>query len=84
MAADGRPRRLLVVRAGAPWARRIVERREYRRVVERHGPTHTVRVDREAERLSAAGLDVIATESRGRLSRYALGHRVTGTPLWVR
>jgi HD superfamily phosphohydrolase len=71
-------------RAGAPWARRIVERREYRRVVERHGPTHTVRVDREAERLSGAGLDVIATESRGRLSRYALGHRVTGTPLWVR
>ncbi|MCB9662719.1 MAG: HD domain-containing protein [Alphaproteobacteria bacterium] len=58
-----------------PWARRIVEHREYRRVVERHGVGRDVDVGREARQLEGAGIDTIVTESTGRLSRYALGRR---------
>jgi HD superfamily phosphohydrolase len=58
-----------------PWARRIVRREPYRRVVERHGPTRQVAVDREAGILARAGIDAIVSESTGRLSRYALGRR---------
>ncbi len=56
-----------------PWARRIVEQREFRRVIERHGPTTQVRVDRELAMLEAAGIESIVSASTGRLSRYALG-----------
>ncbi len=57
------------------WARRLVEGREFRRVVERHGPTRQVSVEREAEMLKQSGLETIVTYSTGRLSRYALGRR---------
>lgn len=68
-----------------PWARRIVERREYRRVVERHGPTRQASVAREADRLGAAGIDAIVSESTGRLSRYALNRRARDErPIFLR
>jgi len=53
-----------------PMARRVVERRPYRRVRERHGTEHTSRLDREEARLREAGFDVVASSSIGRLSRY--------------
>lgn len=68
-----------------PWARRIVERREYRRVVERHGPTHQVNVERQAQALEDAGIDTIVSASTGRLSRYALARRLrVDRPIYVR
>ena len=53
-----------------PLARRVVERRPYRRVRERHGNAHTSKLDREERILTAAGIDVVASSSTGRLSRY--------------
>lgn len=69
----------------SPWARRIVRREPYRRVVERHGPAHQVNVERESARLQAAGIDTILTASTGRLSRYALGRRTRDErPIYVK
>lgn len=65
------------------WARRIVEHREYRRVVERRGSSEQVSVDREEQLLRRAGIEPIRAESTGRLSRYAL-HRRAGTELFVK
>lgn len=67
-----------------PWARRIVERREYRRVVERHGEEDAHEVLRARERLDAAGIDVIAATSTGQLSRYALGPRRHDRAVYLR
>lgn len=53
-----------------PWARRISERREYRRVVERSGQSHEVSVERELKLLEAAGIDTIQSSSTGKLSHY--------------
>lgn len=67
------------------WARRIVERREYRRVIERHGSDFHTHVDREAGVLAEAGLDPIVSTSTGRLSRYALApRRRTAKPIFLR
>jgi HD superfamily phosphohydrolase len=68
------------------WARRIVERREYRRVVERHGSTHNTDLQREMDRLDHEGIDYIHSSSTGRLSRYALGRRRrnTATDIFVK
>jgi HD superfamily phosphohydrolase len=52
------------------WARRIVEQRPYRRVVERHGAPDEVDLEREKALLFDAGIGVIHTASTGRLSRY--------------
>ena len=54
-----------------PWARRVAEQRPYKRVVERHGDPRSADVSALAARLEAAGIDVIATASTGKLSRYA-------------
>jgi HD superfamily phosphohydrolase len=52
------------------WARRIVNRNPFRRVIERHGtPEETDTVAAE-EALQAAGVEIIAAASTGRLSRY--------------
>ncbi len=66
-----------------PWARRIVRRDPYRRVVEQHGPANQVSVEREANLLTEAGFDPIVSESTGRLSRYALGRRHADKPIYV-
>lgn len=52
------------------WARRIVENRPYKRVVERHGPPDAVDLSRERDQLFQAGIGVIHAASTGRLSRY--------------
>ncbi len=67
------------------WARRIVERRPYRRVVERHGNEHEVDLTEARARLDAAGIDHLAAGSTGKLSRYsAMGKKREGAPaIWV-
>ena len=53
-----------------PWARRIVERRPYVRVAERHGSPGEVDFEAEKSRLFDAGIGHIHTASTGKLSRY--------------
>lgn len=67
------------------WARRVVEQRPFRRVVERHGTPHEASVEREEQILRRAGFDVIAAHSTGTLSRYNLwGRKRSRAPtMWV-
>lgn len=67
-----------------PWARRIVERREFRRVFERHGEEEVAEYERARDALTSAGLEVIASTSTGRLSRYALGPRAHERAVYLR
>jgi HD superfamily phosphohydrolase len=61
-----------VLRTSAePWARRIVERRPYQRLVERHGKPGDIDFQPEKDKLFDAGIGVIHAASTGRLSRYA-------------
>ncbi len=53
-----------------PWARRVVDRDPFRRVLERHGAPEDVDLSAEARMLDAAGLEVIHAGSTGKLSRY--------------
>jgi len=52
------------------WAARIVQRRPYRRVVERHGSAREADLSAVIGQLTDAGIDTIGAASRGRLSRY--------------
>ena len=61
----------IVLRESAdPFARRLVERRPFKRVVERHGTPEDVDLSTAEETLLDAGIDVIHSTSTGRLSRY--------------
>jgi HD superfamily phosphohydrolase len=53
-----------------PWARRIVEQRPFRRVVERHGGAREADVSEAQRKLLDAGLEVIVAASTGKLSPY--------------
>lgn len=53
-----------------PFARRVVEQRPYKRVLERHGTPHEADLTREEASLREAGIDFIPAASTGRLSRY--------------
>mgnify|MGYP002823171763 CR=1 FL=1 len=57
-------------RSDSEWARRVVERRPFTRILEVHGAPDEVDLSAEAERLQAEGIDFIAAGSTGRLSRY--------------
>lgn len=71
-------------RARDPWATRVVERRPWRRVLERHGNPQQANVDAEEARLVGEGFDPIAVTSTGRLSRYRVGaKRRTAPSIWV-
>lgn len=63
------------------WARRIVERRPWKRVIEKHGSPGEVDLRPEQDRLFDAGIGVIHTASTGRLSRYVGGGH--GADLYV-
>ncbi len=52
------------------WARRIVERREYKLLLERHGDPRTVDLRGMEERLAKAEIATISTASKGVLSKY--------------
>lgn len=63
------------------WARRVVERRPYRRALEVHGSAEEVVVSDVLARLDAAGIDRIAAGSTGKLSRYnVIGQKREGAP----
>ena len=53
-----------------PWARRIVERKEYKLLIERHGSPEDIDLSSVQARLESAGIPTIATTSRGVLSKY--------------
>jgi hypothetical protein len=53
-----------------PWARRIIERREYKLLVERHGSPDDIDLSTVSARLASAGIPTISTTSRGVLSKY--------------
>ncbi len=53
-----------------PWARRIVERRAYRRALELHGSLNEVKTDEAVRTLEAAGIPFLQASSTGKLSRY--------------
>ncbi len=65
-----------------PWARRVVERRPYRRALEVHGSADEVLgISQALDRLDAAGIDRLAAGSTGKLSRYnAMGQKREGAP----
>ncbi len=52
------------------WARRIVERRAYRRALELHGSLQEVQTEEAVARLVDAGIDCLQASSTGKLSRY--------------
>lgn len=57
-------------RSASPWARRIVRREPYKRLVEVHGTPDEVDLSSESRALRDAGIDAIEASSTGRLSRY--------------
>jgi HD superfamily phosphohydrolase len=63
------------------WARRIVQRRPFKRALERHGSAEEVDLSALADRLRGAGIEVLTAGSTGQLSRYAaMGHKRTLAP----
>ena len=72
--------------ADCPWARRVVERRPYRRALELHGSAEEVQaVGGALARLDAAGIDRLVAGSTGKLSRYnVMGQKRERAPgIWV-
>ena len=57
-------------RSDNEWARRIVERREYKMLLERHGTPDAVDVSRMLVRLAEGNIPTITAASRGVLSKY--------------
>lgn len=52
------------------WARRVVDRHPFQRILERHGTPQDVDLSREADALEDAGVEVIHAGSTGKISRY--------------
>jgi hypothetical protein len=67
------------------WARRIVERRPWRRVLERHGRAEAVDLTRAMQVLERGGVEALGAGSIGKLSRYsAMGRKRERAPrIWV-
>lgn len=67
--------------ADDPWARRIGQRRPYRRALELHGTPEEVDLSLHLSRLADAGIDALAATSTGKLSRYsAMGRKRESAP----
>jgi uncharacterized protein len=70
-----------------PWARRIVERREYKLLLERHGTPDEPDLTAVVQRLGEAGIPQLTAASRGVLSKYFEPKDGSGNhdvdPLWV-
>ena len=64
------------------WARRVVEMRPYRRILEVHGTPDEVDLTKEMNMLENKGIDYIAAGSTGKLSRYNIfGQKRDRAPL---
>lgn len=67
--------------SGEDWARRIVERRPWRRALELHGSLEEVDVSRVSAALGDAGIETLTAGSMGKLSRYsAMGRKREKAP----
>jgi HD superfamily phosphohydrolase len=68
-----------------PWARAIVARRPWRRVLELHGSLEEVSTDWADQRLTEAGIDHFSAGSVGKLSRYTVfgQKRDAAPPIYV-
>ncbi|RME26041.1 MAG: HD domain-containing protein [Deltaproteobacteria bacterium] len=67
-------------RSSSPWARRIVEQRPYRMLIEAHGHDDEVDLSVQRARLVEAGIDVIEASTRGVLAR---GPKTGAPPIYV-
>ncbi len=67
-------------RSASPWARRIVEQRPYKMLVEAHGHDDEVDLSEQRARLDDAGIDVIEASTRGVLAR---GPKAGAPPIYV-
>jgi len=67
--------------SSSPWARRIVEQRPYKMVIEAHGRVDQVDLSEQRQALVDAGLDVMEASTRGVLAR---GPKKGSPPLYVR
>lgn len=67
-------------RSSSDWARRIVEQRPYKMVVEAHGRADEVDLGAQRARLEAAGIDVMEAGTKGVLAR---GPKKGAPPLYV-
>ncbi len=67
------------------WARAIVERRPWRRVLELHGTPSEVDTVAAARRLEGEGIDYLSASSVGKLSRYTVfgQKRESAPPIYV-
>ncbi|MFT7517974.1 MAG: HD superfamily phosphohydrolase [Kiritimatiellia bacterium] len=64
-----------------PWARRIVERRPYKRVLELHGTPTEIDLTLDVAALHEAGIRTLEASATGRLSRYeAIGQKRRSAP----
>lgn len=63
------------------WARRISERKPFRKLFELHSDQATDRVDQIRSRLEDAGIRVIQASSQARLSKYHSGASATKAPI---
>jgi len=66
-----------------PWARRIVTRREYKLLLERHGSPSDIDLSPIKERLDAAGIPNFVTQSKGQLSKYFQHRKEAGGTQWA-
>ena len=57
-------------RSDNSWARRIVDRKEYKLLLERHGTPENVDLTPVVNALRSAGIDHFQAQSRGQLSKY--------------
>ena len=65
-----------------PWARRIVTRREYKLLLERHGSAPNTDLSPIVERLDSAGIPHFVTQSHGQLSKYFHHRKAAGGTQW--
>ena len=70
-------------RSRDPWARRIVTRREYKLLLERHGSPEDIDLSPIVERLEGAGIPHFVTHSKGELSKYFAHRKAAGGTQWA-
>jgi len=69
-------------RSRDPWARRIVTRKEYKLLMERHGAAADTDLSPVVERLADAGIPHFLTQSRGQMSKYFQHRKAAGGTQW--
>ena len=65
-----------------PWARRIVLRKEYKLLIERHGSPSQVDLSPVTDALRSAKIPFFTAQSRGQLSKYFAHRKAAGGMQW--